>query len=58
MLNKHKQKGGTMSHIFKTGEKPGYGTYSCTNCGCNVDLGKRDKMPPCPNCSNNEFTEV
>ena len=44
--------------ICKTGEKPGYGTYSCTNCGCNVDLGKRDKMPPCPNCSNNEFTEV
>ncbi len=46
-----------MSRIVKTGEKPGYGTYSCTNCGTHVDLGKHDKMPPCPSCANNEFTK-
>ena len=35
-----------MQNVIKTGEKPGYGTYSCTNCGQNVDLNKGDKMPP------------
>lgn len=46
-----------MSRIIKTGEKPGYGCYSCTNCGTEVSLNKGDKMPPCPSCSNNEFTK-
>ncbi len=45
-----------MAKIYKTGEKPGNGTYSCTNCGTDVTLGSGDKMPPCPKCSNNEFT--
>lgn len=47
-----------MANIIKTGEKPGYGTYSCTNCGQKVDVGAYDKVPPCPRCSNNEFTKV
>lgn len=48
-----------MKHIVKTGEKPGNGKYSCTNCGTDVSLDKADKkMPPCPKCSNNEFTKV
>ncbi len=44
------------SQIIKTGEKPGDGTYYCTNCGQEVSVGDYDKMPPCPRCSNNEFT--
>ena len=43
--------------IYKTGEQPGYGTYSCTNCGQLLDIGSKDTMPPCPRCSNNEFTK-
>ena len=46
-----------LKKVIKTGEKPGRGCYVCTNCGQEVDLGARDKMPPCPRCSNNEFTE-
>lgn len=46
-----------MNKIIKTGEKPGYGSFSCTNCGQIVDLNSGDKMPPCPRCSNNEFTK-
>ncbi|MBR2349576.1 MAG: hypothetical protein IKA77_03045 [Clostridia bacterium] len=42
--------------IVKTGEKPGKGSYNCTNCNTEVTLGEYDKMPPCPKCSNNEFT--
>lgn len=47
-----------MSKIYKTGEKPGYGEYSCTYCGTDVSLGTGDKMPPCPKCNNNEFNKV
>ncbi len=46
-----------MKHVVKTGEKPGKGRYSCTNCGQEIDLGANDKMPPCPKCNNSEFTE-
>lgn len=42
--------------IVKTGEKPGSGSYNCTNCGTEVSLGKNDKMPPCPKCNNTEFS--
>ena len=43
-------------NIVKTGQVPGSGTYSCTNCHTKVKLGTRDKMPPCPSCSNSEFS--
>ena len=38
--------------IYKTGMTPGSGTYDCTNC-----LGNGDTMPPCPKCTNSEFTK-
>lgn len=43
--------------IYKTGEKPGSGEYTCTNCGQVISVGEYDKLPPCPRCSNNEFTK-
>ena len=43
--------------IFKTGQKPGKGSYSCTNCHTVVNLGANDKMPPCPKCTNSEFVK-
>jgi DNA-directed RNA polymerase subunit RPC12/RpoP len=46
-----------MNSICKTGEKPGRGSYECTNCHTMVDLDQYDKLPPCPSCSNNEFTK-
>lgn len=39
-----------------TGEKPGIGVYTCTNCGQKVHLDDdSDRMPPCPNCGNTTF---
>lgn len=39
-----------------TGEKPGKGTYHCTNCGKRVVLDDHtDTLPPCPECSGTEF---
>lgn len=42
---------------ISTGEKPGKGCYSCTNCGFDLRLDGNDKMPPCPNCNNTTFTK-
>ena len=47
-----------MSKVYKTGEKPGSGRYACTNCGTEITLNEYDKMPPCPKCTNTEFTEI
>lgn len=46
-----------MSKFIHTGEKPGKGCYSCTNCGTDVCLGEQDKMPPCPKCTNTSFSK-
>ena len=41
-----------------TGEKPGEGTYKCTNCGTEITLDDSgDKMPPCPKCNNTTFSK-
>ena len=46
-----------MKKIFKTGQKPGRGVYDCTNFHTKVELEAQSKMPPCPKCTNNEFTK-
>ena len=42
-----------------TGEKPGMGTYECTNCGTLVKINDSDEaLPICPACGNTEFEEA
>lgn len=42
-----------------TGEKPGKGTYICTNCGQRVVLDDNtDTLPPCPNCSKTTYRKA
>ena len=43
-------------YVVRTGEKPGRGKYACTNCETCVVLDEDDKLPPCPKCTNSEFT--
>lgn len=47
-----------MAYDCSTGDKPGSGCYACTNCGQRLDLGKNDKMPPCPRCNNTTFKKM
>ncbi len=43
---------------YKTGEKPGKGTYVCTDCNQIVVLNDvTDTLPPCPRCSNTTYTK-
>ena len=46
-----------MKNVIRTGQKPGRGSYCCTNCHTIVNLEKESKMPPCPKCTNSEFTK-
>ena len=42
--------------MYTTGEKPGAGTYTCTNCGQKVRLDDdTDRLPPCPNCMETNY---
>lgn len=43
----------------RTGEKPGKGTYQCTNCGQLVTLDDwSDTLPPCPSCDKTDYRRV
>ncbi|MBK5242442.1 zinc ribbon-containing protein (plasmid) [Clostridium estertheticum] len=45
--------------IYKTGQKPGKGTYVCTTCGEKVVLDDiTDTLPPCPKCHATEYTKA
>lgn len=45
--------------MFKTGEKPGIGTYKCTSCGQLVKLDdSTDTLPPCPKCEKTTYVKV
>lgn len=42
--------------MYKTGEKPGVGTYTCTACGQKVRLDDNtDTLPPCPKCAETTY---
>lgn len=44
---------------YSTGEKPGIGTYACTNCGQTVVLNDNtDTLPPCPKCDKTSYTKA
>lgn len=44
---------------YKTGDKPGKGTYRCDKCGFLVHLySDEDALPACPACMHTEFTKV
>ncbi len=45
--------------IYITGNKPGEGTYQCTNCGIYITLDDNtDKLPPCPKCSGTKYIKA
>ena len=44
---------------YTTGNKPGKGTYKCTNCPETVKLDdKTDTLPPCPKCHNTKYIKI
>lgn len=44
--------------MYNVGEKPGKGTYKCTNCDWQVRLDDdSDRLPPCGKCGKGQNTK-
>lgn len=58
MIRFHQEGEERMTYMYKTGEKPGKGEYTCTNCGQVVVLDDNtDTLPPCPKCSGDAYSK-
>jgi predicted nucleic acid-binding Zn-ribbon protein len=44
-----------MANPVPAGSDVSAGTYKCTNCGYELEVGSTDHLPPCPNCENGEY---
>jgi lipopolysaccharide biosynthesis regulator YciM len=49
------QKEVAMAEPVPAGSDASAGTYKCTNCGYQLDVGSTQHLPPCPSCGNGEW---
>jgi predicted RNA-binding Zn-ribbon protein involved in translation (DUF1610 family) len=47
-----------MANPVPAGSDVSSGTFQCTNCGYNLEVSSTTHLPPCPQCSNGEYTTV
>jgi rubrerythrin len=47
-----------MAEPVPAGSDVSAGTYQCTECGYQLEVGSTDNLPPCPSCDNGEWTTV
>jgi predicted nucleic acid-binding Zn-ribbon protein len=47
-----------MAEPVPAGSDVSAGTYECTNCGNQIDVGSTKHLPPCPNCGNGQYNTV
>lgn len=45
----------TMANPVPAGSDVSAGTYQCTNCGNQIDVGSTQHLPPCPSCGNGQW---
>jgi predicted RNA-binding Zn-ribbon protein involved in translation (DUF1610 family) len=44
-----------MADPVPAGSDVSSGTYSCTACGYDLDVGSTKHLPPCPKCGNGMY---
>jgi hypothetical protein len=44
-----------MTNLVPAGSDVSAGTYRCTNCGNEMDVGSTKHLPPCPFYGNGEW---
>ncbi len=44
-----------MANPVPAGSDVSSGTYRCTNCGFELDVGSTTHLPPCPSCGNGDY---
>jgi predicted nucleic acid-binding Zn-ribbon protein len=48
-----------MANPAPVGSDASAGTYECTNCGYELQVGSVESLPPCPNCGGpNQWDSV
>jgi predicted nucleic acid-binding Zn-ribbon protein len=47
-----------MAEPVPAGSDVSAGTYECTNCGKQIDVGSTKHLPPCPSCGNGKWQTV
>ena len=45
-----------MAEPVPAGSDVSAGTYRCTQCGYQIDVGSSQHLPPCPHCANGEWS--
>jgi len=47
-----------MAEPVPAGSDVSAGTYVCTNCSRELEIGSTKSLPPCPNCGNGEWHTI
>ena len=47
-----------MANPVPAGSDVSAGTYQCTNCGNEIEMGSQAHIPPCPQCRDGEWETV
>ncbi len=47
-----------MAEPVPSGSDVSAGTYMCTSCSHELEIGSTKSLPPCPNCGNGEWHTV
>ena len=47
-----------MAEPVPSGSDVSAGTYQCTQCGNQIDVGSSQSLPPCPSCGNGQWNTV
>jgi len=47
-----------MANPVPAGSDVSAGTYRCTECGYKLDVASTQHLPPCPSCSNGQWSTV
>ena len=53
-----REKEDRMANPVPAGSDVSAGTYRCTKCGNQIDVGSSKSLPPCPSCGNGEWETV
>jgi len=48
----------TVANPVPAGSDVSAGTYRCTNCGYELQVGSTKNLPPCPSCGNGQYDTV
>lgn len=46
---------GFMANPVPAGSDVSSGTYKCTKCGYELQVGSTKNLPPCPSCGNGHY---